>query len=197
MKVSDSNWQRALRQLPQQLPSDKVWEAIEQELDEQAVNDQSSYETVLADLPEWEPSEKTWSNITTELPKRPGTFWWRSAAAIALICATAASAWWWQGLRETTTLSYSHEDTQVAPMVMNDQPMLDPLVAESLNNEHLLKDRPELASLKIQLQELDAAMAELNNSPFALQDPQIQLQQARIQRLKAEVIKKMVQLLLA
>lgn len=198
MKTHDKNWKQALNNLPEFEPSASVWEHLSQDLqDGGKESNANSKNSILQDLPEWEPSDAVWEAIEDELKPSTSIPLWRwSAAAIIGLFIAGSLLWFHSRPINQAQLSYAEERAIESTNDIS-MPELGPELTASLSNPALLAERPELVNLHLQLKELDASLVELEEFAFAVDDPQIQLQKARIVRYKAQVIKKMVQLIIA
>ena len=197
------NLRRALRQLPTHSPRPNAWEAIERSLE-----DEAALRRGLAQLPEHQPKADLWPTIARELAgcERPAARpWLRYAAAVGTIVLLSVAIFFLvddQATSNGATITYSEE---VAPLPMRFEPT-DSLEQEAWEYVQQLCQQaptttcqqPEFVALQKHLQELAEEERALQQTMDALgYDPQLVKYQVRIENMKAEATRELIQLLMS
>ena len=198
MNNDQVNWQRALNQLPTHEPRPDTWPQIAQWLDTEEAVHQAKPE-----LPTYEASADTWEHIAAHLAPAcaPRTVRWWHWAAAAMLVTTLGALVWYQLPHEDAVVSY-HEESLGASVAYQEE--IDPLETEALAyvQQACAQQRPvcqtaEFQRLKTHLEELSEQEANLLQTMQQLgYDPQLVKYQVRIENLKADATKELIQLVM-
>lgn len=196
MNNDQDPWQRVLDQLPAHEPRPDTWQQIAQWLDMEEAVHQAKPE-----LPTYEVSADTWEHIAAHLAHAPRTARWWHWAAAAMLVTTLGALVWYQLPREDAVVSY-HEESLGASVAYQEE--IDPLETEALAyvQQACAQQRPvcqtvEFQRLKTHLEELSEQEANLLQTMQQLgYDPQLVKYQVRIENLKADATKELIQLVM-
>ncbi len=199
MSDDQDNLRRALRQLPAHPPRPGAWEAVARSLE-----DESSLRRGLAQLPEHEPKADLWPRIAQGFARRERPArrsWLRYAAAVGTIVLLSIAAFFLgqPATSDEAVLSYREE---LAPLPESIDPA-DPLEEEARNYlQQLCQQAPAATCQQPEFVALRAHLQELTEEAQALQatmqelgyDPQLVKYQVRIENMKAEATRELIQL---
>ena len=202
MNDDQDNLRRALRQLPAHPPRPDAWEAVARSLE-----DESTLRRGLAQLPEHQPKANLWPRIVQGLAlrERPTRHpWLRYAAAVGTIGLLSVAAFFLgqPATPDDAVLSYREE---LAPLPESIDPA-DPLEEEARNYLQQLCQQapattcqqPEFVALRAHLQELTEEERALQKTMQELgYDPQLVKYQIRIENMKAEATRELIQLVMS
>ena len=203
MNDDQDNLRWALRQLPTHPPRSDAWDAVARSLEEEA-----SLRRGLAQLPEHQPKADLWPTIARKLAvcetpaARP---WLRYAAAVGAMVLLSVAIFFLtddQATSSGATITYSEE---VAPLPESFAPP-DSLEQEAWEYVQQLCQQapaatcqqPEFVALRAHLQELTEEERALKKTMRELgYDPQLVKYQVRIENMKAEATRELIQLVLS
>lgn len=192
----------AIRQLPEYTPRPDTWQAIDQSL---AVEDQLS--EAIASLPEREPRADTWDQLTSAIATRKqrtiGRAWWAAAAAL-LVFSLGVSHWWQHRRSETEGVITYREEPAPAYEIEKIEPS-DVLEEKALVYiEQICQKAPPATCQRPEFQALQAHLVRLSEEERDLKetiehlgyDPQLVKYQIRIENMKAEATKELIQMVI-
>lgn len=198
MKMEEKNYdrlQRKLADLPVHEPSEKVWNAIDRALENDA-----TFSRQLKSLPQYNPKNSVWQNIENQLvePKKSNLVLFVSNfKKIAATVVFLAGVFWFftKNKAPETTLSYSTEavqhELQIAPEASDEDAFQ--MVKTICSEKFYLCESPDFQLLKVELDELDAAK---NSLESAIGDyntnPDLMAELTQIELDRTEVLKKML-----
>ena len=200
MNDDQKNLRRALQQLPAHRPRPGAWEAVAQ-----ALADEEPLSRGLAQLPGHPPRADAWSRIAAELTadeRRVIRPWHRYAAAVgAAILLSVAAFFVGRPATDDAVLTYSEElapPPELAALTTDDP--LEQEVQDYL--QRLCQQAPASTCQQPEVVTLRAHLAELSEEERALQktmeelgyDPQLVKYQVRIENMKAEATRELIQL---
>ncbi|MGB3778504.1 MAG: hypothetical protein WA960_09095 [Tunicatimonas sp.] len=203
MNDNQDHLRRALRQLPTHQPRPDAWEALERSLEEE-----TPLRRALAQLPEHKPKAARWAPIARMLAARERPtmrLWLRYAAAVGTIVLLSVAIFFLtdnQATSGSTTITYSEE---VTPSPESFAPP-DSLEQEAWNYVQQLCQQapattcqqPEFVALRAHLQELTEEERALQKTMQELgYDPQLVKYQIRIENMKAEATRELIQLVIS
>lgn len=203
MNDNKDNLRRALRQLPTHQPRPDVWEAIGQSLEEE-----TPLRRALTQLPEHEPKIDRWPRIARalDLRERPTVRpWLRYAAAVGTIVLLSVAVFFLgrnNATADGAVLTYSEE---LAPPAVDLAPD-DALEQEAWDYlQQLCQQAPATTCQQPEFVALRAHLLELTEEERALQatmqelgyDPQLVKYQVRIENMKAEATRELIQLVMS
>jgi hypothetical protein len=203
MKNDQKNLRNALRQLPDHRPRPDTWNAIEG-----ALIPEAPLRRALAQLPEHEPPTDPWPRIARTLGSRPRPArrrWLRYAAAVGAVVLLSIAVLLLKVNRpapDDAALTYSEE---LAP------PAVAPVPDDALEEEareylqQLCRQAPAITCQQPEFIALQKHLQELTEEERALQqamqklghDPQLVKYQVRIENLKAEATRELIQLVIS
>ncbi len=201
-----STLQRALRQLPEHEPEASVWESISQELKE--AEREAGLRQSLPHLSTYTPPDLVWENIVSELeseeekqeakirPLFPRTAL-TAAATIALLLAGLA----WLLLPDSNNTRVTIikrevrlPDTQLVRDWDKDEPAFETVRTQFVEHP-LLRSHPKMQRLNHELEELNAAKAEIETVMDSYgRDADLINRIGQIERERSDVLKRMVAL---
>lgn len=197
-KHSSDNPRKALRQLPTHTARPDTWQRIEQQLDAD-----NTLQRSIAKLPVHQPRPDTWSAIAQELdtPSSVRSIQWPYAAA-AIISLLIVSGIILISRSGSQTTTYTEEWTAATVMAFP-EPEEEALEEEAWEfiQQHCLGQpvcqSEQFQTLKAHWEELDAEEAELQETldQFGY-DPSLIKYQVRIQNMKADATKELIQLVM-
>jgi hypothetical protein len=203
MNDHQDNLRRALRQLPTHQPRPDAWDTVARSLEEEPF-----LRRALAQLPEHQPKADLWPTIARRLTERERPAarpWLRYAAAVGTIVLLSVSIFFLvddQATSNGATITYSEE---IDPLPMRFEPT-DSLEQEAWEYVQQLCQQapattcqqPEFVALQKHLQELAEEERALQQTMDALgYDPQLVKYQVRIENMKAEATRELIQLLMS
>lgn len=201
MNDHEDNLRWALRQLPTHPPRSGTWEAVERSLEEEEI----PLPRALAQLPEHAPNADLWPRVADQLNasgRLAITGWHRYAAAVgAFLLLSVAAFFLGRPTTDDDAVITYHEELAPLP----DIDLADPLEQEAWDYLQQLCQRasattceqPEFVALRAHLRELTEEERALRASMQELgYDPQLVKYQVRIENMKAEATRELIQLVM-
>jgi hypothetical protein len=180
----------ALSKLPQYVPGDGVWAALDQELNEQPLK------SAVQALPEYEPDDKLWTMISHGPVVRKTAFFRQCAAAIVLLAGVAGV--WFIGKKSGKQVAFTQETVderlQARADLVTDQ-QYEKLKAYC-ETETLICTSKDYKRLQNEYEALEGAAAQLQQAIGNYNtEPDLVRQFANIERQKAEVLNEMAKMI--
>ncbi len=203
MNDNQDHLRRALRQLPTHQPRPDAWEALERSLEEE-----TPLRRALAQLPEHEPKVVRWTPVARMLAarERPAVRpWLRYAAAVGTVVLLSVAVFFF-GRDSVTTdgavLTYSEElappAVDLAPDDALEQEAWEYLQQLCQQAPATTCQQPEFVALRAHLKELTEEERVLQRTMQELgYDPQLVKYQIRIENMKAEATRELIQLVMS
>jgi phosphoglycerate-specific signal transduction histidine kinase len=179
----------AIKRLPEFGPDDKLWDSIQQKLQEGRLNE------ALQNLPVYAPSELTWENISANLPRKRVSMSWWYAASVALIVSLAA---WMYENELDKQIQFSQEMADIR-LQAGEQPETD-LAYQKLQaycqTETLVCERQDYRRLKDEYEKLHLASEQLFHAIGNYNtEPALVRQFNEVERQKAAVLNEMAKMI--
>lgn len=199
--------QSAIRQLPVYEPAEGIWEGISRRLEE--AEKETGLQASLHQLPVYSPPESVWEGIAAELISAPagekeGKVWplyRRIPRSVAAAVALLLGALTWlllPGSEEARVTIVRQEitlpDTELAAGWDDDETAFETVQAQFAEHP-LLRQNPKMQRLSRELEELDAAKAEIESVMDSYgRDADLIRRIGQIERERSDVLKRMVAL---
>ncbi len=197
-----NQWRNAVRNLPERTPRAGTWENIAQTLE---IDD--AIQNTLTNLPTHEPKADTWRAVAKKLPPQAPRLlnlaWQRYATVAAAVSVVVASIYLLKRSDESPSLTYSEELVSVveAPLGYtadhSEQELWTYIQQLCREPAPPTCQHPEFVALRSHLVELTEEEAALQEAieQFGY-DPQLVKYQVRIENMKADAAKELVQMAL-
>lgn len=190
MEQNKHRLSKALPQLSQFLPDDKLWDSIQQKLQEGQLNE------ALQDLPIYEPQQEVWQAISASLPARRVTIRWWYAASVLLIVGLATA--WMLNKSPDQSIDFSQEIADMR-LQSGQQPETD-LAYQKLvaycQTETLVCQRKDYKLLKDEYEKLDLASEQLHDVIGSYNtEPELVRQFNNVERQKTAVLNEMAKMI--
>ncbi|MGB3585420.1 MAG: hypothetical protein WBA23_02715 [Tunicatimonas sp.] len=194
---------KAIQQLPERSAKSNTWQRLEQQL-----VSEEAFRRSIDQLPDREPRANVWNTIEASLANESKTqkLWWPFAAAAVVSLLIVAGLVLSEGWGEEVTTTYSEEwvaDTGI-PSETEESALEEAALEEEaweFIQQHC-QSQPvcqtqEFQSLMAHWEELDTEETELRKTLDQLgHDPALIKYQVRIQNMKADATKELIQLVL-
>jgi hypothetical protein len=201
MKKNNQIFNQTIRKLKTYEPDEEVWQKIEANLLENAL------QIALEKLQIYEPSEEIWANIESEISHKKPTFiisktWKRAAVAASIaIIFGVYKLYLLDNLpvgrhgQLVTNISYSTEklDSRLLLNPNDDAEKQYSMIKEICERKTFVCETPKFSSLKTELEELSLASNELKNAIGNYNtDAKLVKQLTEIEQERASILRKMV-----
>ena len=175
--------------LPEYEPSDEVWNKINTELNNDILR------KGISELPDYEPDGRIWENIEAELnPKIVKLKPWRWVAVAASIVLVIGLGFYLNYQKNQPVIAYSEQkmDAQLLLQSSDNSDADYETIVAFCKEQTYVCENPEFKSLKVELDDLQAASTQLKEAMGEYNtEPALVNQLAQIELQKSEILKKM------
>ena len=174
--------------LPEYEPSDEVWNKINTELNNEILR------KGISQLSEYEPDGHIWENIEADLnPKIVKLKPWRWVAVAASILLVVGLGFYFNYQKNQPTIAYSEQkmDSQLLLQPSDNSDADYEAIVAFCKEQTYVCENPEFRSLKVELDDLQAASVQLKEAMGEYNtEPALVNQLAQIELQKSEILKK-------
>jgi len=190
MEQNKNNLTNAIRRLPESAPDEKLWDTIQEKLQEGRLNE------ALQRLPIYDPGPVNWESIAANLPRRRSHMTWWYAAAVLVIAGLAAAWMYTKGPDHPVEFSQEMADLRLQSDGQTETDLAYQRLESYCQTETLVCDRQDYKRLKDEYEKLYLASEQLHHAIGNYNTaPELVRQFNDIERQKTAVLNEMAKMI--